>query len=167
MTFNSNSNTFKSRHGYNWADLTDNEDNDTPEYNPNINNDKTNQELNLNNLVVDKNQELNLNNLVVDKNQELNLNNLVVDKNQELNLNNLVVDTKTTEEKKTQIYFYGIILYKEKLTSTFYLQSLTHPEYTGIYIRYGELLHLIDVRLTKQVEMMKNIMIKYNIIYTV
>jgi hypothetical protein len=128
MTFNSNSNTFKSRHGYNWADLTDNEDNDTPEYNPNINNDKT---------------------------------------NQELNLNNLVVDTKTTEEKKTQIYFYGIIFYKEKLTSTFYLQSLIHPEYTGIYIRDGELLHLIDVRLTKQVEMMKSIMIKYDIIYTV
>jgi len=141
MTFNSSSNTFKSKHGYNWADLTDNEDNDTLEYNPNINNDKTN--------------------------QELNLNNLVVDKNQELNLNNLVVDTKTTEEKKTQIYFYGIILYKEKLTSTFYLQSITQPEYTGIYIRDGKLLHLIDVRLTKQVEMMKSIMIKYDIIYTV
>ena len=128
MTFNSNSNTFKSRHGYNWADLTDNEDNYTPKYNPNINNDKT---------------------------------------NQELNLNNLVVDNKTTEEDKIQIYFYGIILYKEKLTSTFYLQSLTHPEYTGIYIRDDDILHLIDVRLTKQVEMMKSIMIKYNIIYTV
>ena len=128
MTFNSNSNTFKSRHGYNWADLTDNEDNYTPKYNPNNNNDKT---------------------------------------NQELNLNNLVVDNKTTEEDKIQIYFYGIILYKEKLTSTFYLQSLTHPEYTGIYIREDDILHLIDVRLTKQVEMMKSIMIKYNIIYTV
>jgi hypothetical protein len=125
MTFNPNGKTFKDRHGYNWADLNDN---DTPEYNPNINNDKT---------------------------------------TQQLNLNNLVVDDNTSKEDKIQIYFYGIILYKKKLTSTFYLQSITQPEYTGIYVRDGELLQLIDIRLTKQVEIMKSIMRKYDIIYTV
>jgi hypothetical protein len=116
MTFNSNNKTFKERHGYNWAELSDTEDNNV---------------------------------------------------SQQLNLDNLVVDNNVHQENIIKIYLYGIILYKGKLITSFYLQSSTQPEYTGIYIRDDDILHLIDVRLTKQVAMMKNIMIKYNIIYTV